>query len=302
MTKHRFVRSAALFLLAACLSLSSRATTLAQSLDDLRKSLVFHASFDRGVDADLAKGDGKLWSAPAMNKRDAATAGVPASGEVRREQDGGRFGGALRFGKSAGPMVFYKAEGNFPTPRAAPAGEWSATASFWLSTEPAKDLPDGFCDPLQITSKKWDDAAIFVEFEKRPAGIPFRLGVYADTPVWNPTGRKWETIPQAEKPLTAVEKTPFAAGKWTHVVLTVAHFNSGKADGVCELYLDGQPAGSISPRTQTFTWDPAKSAIMLGLGYIGLMDDLATFNRALTKEEVGTLYKLNRGVGELVGN
>ena len=41
-------------------------------------------------------------------------------------------------------------------------------------------LEPGFCDPVQITPRAWNDAAFFVEFEKRPESIPFRLGVYAD--------------------------------------------------------------------------------------------------------------------------
>jgi hypothetical protein len=38
---------------------------------------------------------------------------------------------------------------------------------------------------------------------------------------------------------------------------------------------------------------------MLGLGYIGLFDELSMFNRALTAAEVEALYKLDHGVGGL---
>jgi hypothetical protein len=38
---------------------------------------------------------------------------------------------------------------------------------------------------------------------------------------------------------------------------------------------------------------------MLGLGYVGKMDDLAIFNRALTDAEVQMLGGLQRGVAEL---
>lgn len=253
----------------------------------LRNALCLHATFDHGTDADFARGDRALWTAPTMTKRDAALKGLPISEEVTLEPKAGRSGGGcLRFSKSKGPMVFFKAEKNFPTPTA----NWSGTVSFWLSTDPAKDLLDGFCDPIQITSKQWDDAALFVEFEKRPSGIPFRLGVYADKKVWNPTGRKFEEIPTAEKPLLGVEKPPFVGGKWTHVAFSVAHFNSGEPNGIATLYLDGKKAGEVSPRTQTFTWEPNQAAVMLGLSYVGLMDDLALFERALTPEEIAQLY------------
>lgn len=258
----------------------------------MRQALTLHASFDHGPDADQARGDRSLWNAPALNKREAAVKGLPAGGEVVLEPQGGRFGGAMRFNKSAGPMVFYRAEKNFPRP----AAGWGGTVSFWLSVDPAKDLPDGFCDPLQVTSKQWDDASFFVEFEKRPAGIPFRLGVYADRAVWNPQGRKWEDIPVAEKPLTAVEKPPFAGDKWTHVAFTFSKFNSGDPGGAATLYLDGRTAGQIKPRTQTFTWDASRAAVMLGLGYVGRMDDLALFDRALTGDEIAALFALSKGV------
>jgi hypothetical protein len=35
-----------------------------------------------------------------------------------------------------------------------------------------------------------------------------------------------------------------------------------------------------------FTWDPSKSAIMIGIEYIGDMDELMIFNRPLRAEEL----------------
>lgn len=288
--RHEFVPC--LFLIAgmaACLQADD-------SSDALRKGLRFHASFDVGTDeADLASGDRRLWNAPSMDRRDAAQPGLPPSGEVARLSQGGRFGGALKFSRSTGPMVFFRAERNFPEM----TRDWSGTVSFWLSTDPVMELNEGFCDPIQITSKAWDDASVFVEFEKRPTGIPFRLGVYADKSVWNPTNRKFADIPVAERPLAAVEKPPFGAGQWTHIAVVLSHFNTGKADGLSQLYLNGKLAGQISPRTQTLTWSQDQAAIMLGLSYIGLMDDLAIFDRALTPAEVQRLFVLPNGVRDL---
>jgi hypothetical protein len=65
------------------------------------------------------------------------------------------------------------------------------------------------------------------------------------------------------------------------------------------LYLDGKPAASLQGRALTFTWEPSKAVIVLALSYIGLFDDLAVFNRALTDEEVAYLYGLQGGVGSL---
>jgi hypothetical protein len=99
--------------------------------------------------------------------------------------------------------------------------------------------------------------------------------------------------------LVAVEKPPFEKGKWTHVAFTLTQFNSGKPEGVAKLYLDGRPAGQLSPRNQLFTWDVEKSAIMLGLGYIGSMDDLAIFDRSLTAEEIASAVQLPGGIASL---
>jgi hypothetical protein len=261
----------------------------------LRDALTFHASFDQSTDADVAGGDSALWHAPEIEQRSSAKKGLPAGGRVVHEPDNGRFGGALRFTASEGPMVFYRAPGNIPMPRK----DWSGTVCFWLRTDPKNDLREGFCDPIQITSKKWDDAAMFVEFEKRAAGIPFRLGVYADHAVWNPTGRKFENIPPSERPLITVERPPFAADQWVHVAIVFEHFNSEQPNGVAALFLNGTSMGAISPRTQNFTWDPDQSAIMLGLGYVGRMDDLAVFHRALSGAEILSIATSDKGIAAI---
>ncbi len=294
--KNKTIRCAAVACLIAVMYWPSGAFAQDNFYSPLAKALSFHASFDSSPDADFARGDRAIWQAASMNKREEATQGLPPGREVKLDPKAGRFAGAIRFGKSKGPMVFFKAEKNFsmPTPN------WSGTVSFWLKTDFATELVDGFCDPLQITSKQWDDASMFVEFEKRASGIPFRLGVYADKTVWNPTGRNFADIPPVERPLASVEKSPFASGNWTHVAFAFEKFNTGKQDGLATLYLDGKNVGEIVARTQTFTWDPARASVMLGLNYVGMMDDLALFDRALTHQEVSEVFALKRGVGELV--
>jgi hypothetical protein len=118
--------------------------------------------------------------------------------------------------------------------------------------------------------------------------------------VWNPDNRKWDEILPAERPLVTVRQPPFRGGKWTHVVFTFENFNTGRADGMARLYLDGEFAGSLPPRRQTFTWNEQQAAVMLGLGYLGLMDELSIFDRALTEHEVRCLYKLPGGITSLV--
>jgi len=264
--------------------------------DPLRQALAFHASFDNGLDAAFALGNPKLLTAPTFARRAEATQGLPATGETTHAKGEGRFGDALRFTTRRKPLVFFEGGPNVPYRQS----NWSGTVSFWLSVDPASELETGFCDPIQVTPHMWNNAAFFVEFEKSPTAIPFRLGAYADFPVWNPKNTRFEDIPAAERPLVTVEQPPFGKGKWTHIVFTFERFNTGQADGVARLYLDGKPAGALSPRQQTFTWDPDKSAIAMGLSYIGLFDELSVFNRALTAAEVQALNALPRGVSGLL--
>ena len=276
---------------------SLNAAVMLRSQASLADALAFHAPFDGGVEARHAAGDPKLYWSPTFARRAEAQPGLPPTDTVH-VPGAGRFGDAIRFSRRGAPVVFYQGGAN--TPYA--ASNWSGAVSFWLSTDPQADLGIGFCDPIQITPRMWNNGAFFVEFEKSKiagADVPFRLGVYADFPVWNPTKRPFEEIPAAERPLVTVDNPPFAKGKWTHIVYTWESFNTGRGDGIARLYLDGTPRGTLSARQQTFTWDPAETKIALGLNYIGLLDELAVFNRALTEAEVASLYKLERGVTSL---
>jgi len=261
----------------------------------LAKALSFHATFDHGPDADMGRGDLALYHAATLAQRQEAVAGLPADGSVKLSEKPGRFGKALEFTKSQAPIILFKADRNFPAPRP----DWAGTVSVWLKLEPARDLSTGFCDPIQLTSKQWDDAALFLEFEKRDDGIPFRLGAYADTAVWNPLGKKWEEIPAAEKPLVTVAQPPFGGDQWTHVAFVIEHFNTGQPNGTARLYLNGAEAGVIGARTQTFTWEPERAVLLLGVAYVGLMDDLALFDRALSGPEIARLFALKEGAASL---
>jgi hypothetical protein len=262
----------------------------------LASALVFHAPFDGSTDARLAPGDPALYWAPTWNRRQEAQRGLPPSGDTRHAVGEGRFGDGLRFTRRGAPIVFFKGGANSPW-----AGRnWQGSASFWLSTDPVAELQPGFCDPIQLLGRAWNDASLWVEFEKRADGTaPFRLGVYADLEVWNPAKRRIQDIPPAERPLVGVDHPPFSNARWTHVVFTWTSFNTGWPDGVARLYLDGRERGALTGRQQTFTWDPEASAITLGLNYVGLLDELAIFSRALTAEEVRVLHGLDRGVAAL---
>lgn len=263
--------------------------------ESLKKALTLHASFDGQVDADFARGDKRLYTAPNYSARKEAKPGLHRA-DVEIAKGKGKFGDALRFGKNDKAMVFFQADKNV----AYRDKDWSGTVSLWLSLDPDKDLQPGYSDPIQITDKKWDNASFFVDFTKDDKPRHFRLGAYADFKVWNPMNRKFDDIPTAERPLSEeIVKPPFARERWTHVAFTFSGFNTSKPDAVARLYVDGKPSGVIKDRVQTYTWEPSQALIMLGLSYIGLFDDLAIFDRALSEEEVGALYRLDGGVKAL---
>ncbi len=285
------LRLCAVLLLAGCAgsTLGSGVPHLA-----LRQALTFHAGFDGGPDAGFAPGDARLYTAPGGTSLKDARPGIAVEGvTVARGQ--GRYGDALRFEKKPKGVLFFKAAKNVSWSD----GEFSGTVSFWLSLDPERDLEPGYCDPIQITDKKWDDACFWVDFSKDEVPRLFRLGVFPNLREWNPQGRKVDTIPAEERPMVTVKRHPFERGKWTHVAFTFRGFNSGRDDAVAKLYLNGELQGELAGK-RTFTWDMSKAAVVIGVNYIGLFDDLAIFNRALGPEEIRGVARLEGGVGSLV--
>lgn len=268
------------------LALAGMLSASALAADSWQNALIFYAPFDGGLDAKAAKGDPKFYSAPGIAFPPKGKAGLPESSYVTVEKGKGKFGDGLRFVKKSNEMVYFQAKNNFPYS----TSSFEGTVSFWLKVSPDEELAPGYTDPIQITSKSWDNASFFVEFSKDEVPREFRLGIYADYEVWNPEKKDWNAIPFREKPLLPVIRPAFSKDKWTHVLFTFKNFNSGKKDGQAELYLDGKHQGTLGPRAQTFTWDQEKALIMMGLSFIGSYDELAIFNRALTAEEVGQIY------------
>ena len=261
----------------------------------LRQALTFHASFDHGPDADFGSGDRRLFHAPSLKLPRVGTPGLPAHGAVSIARGEGKSGDALRFHRNTTEVVFFQVEKNLAYAKS----NWSGTVSFWLRLDPDIDLAPGYCDPLQITPREWNDGALWVDFSKDERPRHFRLGAFADRAVWDPQRRNYDTLPLNEKPLVTVTRPPFSRDRWTHVAFTFANFNTGQKDGTATLYLDGKPQGTVNAWRQTLSWEPAQTIAMLGIGYTGLFDDLAFFNRALTGDEVRQFFTLPGGLTAL---
>ncbi|MEW6304133.1 MAG: LamG-like jellyroll fold domain-containing protein [Verrucomicrobiota bacterium] len=277
--------------MAAVLAVSS----LTISAAELKDALLLHASFDGGLDADFAVGDKTLYSTPDNKKRAEAKPGLPANGLVKHARGEGRHGDALHFTKKMPPVVFFKGDKNLNYS----TNNWSGSASLWLRLNPDQDLEPGYCDPLQFVAQAWGEGNMFIEFSKDHTPRHFRYAIMCVTKIWNPDNRKWEEIPDKERPMVPVYQPPFSREKWTHVVFTFANLNTGKKDGVGKLYLNGEYIGEFANREQTFHWDVSQSAVTLGLNYVGYFDDLAIFNRPLTPAEVKRIYNLKNGIRDL---
>ncbi len=256
------------------------AVTLAHAADSsLESALTFYASFDSGTDADLAKGDKRLFTLVDKQPK----AGNHTEGMTLLAKGKGLSGGALHFTKRKAKWLLYDGAKNFHFAEK----NWSGTVSFWLKVDPVNELDPGYVDPIQITPNTWNDASFFVDFNKDGNPRAFRLGAFADRAVWNPTKKE---VPEPQRPLVPAKSHPFSKDKWTHVAFTWERFNTGKKDGVAMLYLNGKKEGSITGWNQQFSWGGKEHRVLIGLNYMGLFDELACFNRALSAKEIKRIH------------
>ncbi|RKN80268.1 LamG-like jellyroll fold domain-containing protein [Ulvibacterium marinum] len=254
---------------------------------DLRKALTFYASFDTGVNADFASGDSLLYTVSNRKALDSSRVGLHKP-DITRQEGKGKYGYGLQFTQRSEGYIYYASAGNIAYSKE----NWQGAISFWLSLDPATDLEQGFCDPIQITDVSYNDAAIWVDFtENNPRD--FRLGVIGDRNIWNPEGLEDENdlfLPQ----LVPVVNPPFGKGEWTHILINFSGLNTEK--GQASLYINGELKGTRPDISDSFTWELNRSNIYLGLSYIGFMDDLSIYNRALTENEIKALYSTENGV------
>ena len=254
-------------------------------LTDLHKAVTFYASFDEAVRADV--GEGK--HAPATRFNHETTAGEfdfqpEIDATIFRIADGkGVHGGALeptdvlpRNGR-----IFFPAKGNV----AFQTGGWGGAVSFWLNTDPNKQLKTKFCDPIQITEKGANNGGLWFDFnDASPRDA--RMGVFPAVPAGE-QGIK-EDDPNA--PLIRVKAVGFKSGEWHHVALNWRNFDTGKSDARAELWIDGKPIGQTQDRAIAMDWNLDKTGIYVAVNYLGLLDELAIFGRPLAEAEIRTLF------------
>ncbi|KAA1244467.1 LamG-like jellyroll fold domain-containing protein [Aquimarina sp. RZ0] len=260
---------------------------------DLKNALTLYASFDVGVKADFALGDANLYTVPSREARDSIKVGLHKK-DVTIAKGKGLYGDALYYGSRSKGYIYYTSKDNI----AYNTDRWNGSVSFWLNLDPATDLEPGYCDPIQITDVSYNDASIWVDFTKENPR-DFRLGVIGDKESWKKnTEIKDNDDDDFVNQLVPVSNPPFAKGTWTHIFINFKGLNTKQ--GEASFYINGELKGKRTDIIDPFTWELEKSNIYLGLGYIGLMDELSIFNRNLTHQEITALYSLENGVHSLL--
>jgi len=264
-------------------------TAAAQNTAALKQALTFHASFDKGFDADFSRGE-----KGALARTKQGTVPLAANEELKLVP-GGRFGGGLHFTKKGSTQPRFKGAGVLGYNDK----NWSASVSVWLRLDPDKDLEPGYCDPVQIVGDDTKKGFIFMEWSKDDAPRHFRFAIRPKIELWNPSGLDWAKMTDAQRPAVNLRRAPFSREAWTHAVFTMANINDKARKPVGRLYLNGKLMGSIENWDLTLGWNPDAVQLVLGASYVGHLDELAVFNRVLTEAEVKVLNGLKSGVREL---
>jgi hypothetical protein len=264
---------------------------LAQSPEPLARALTLHASFDQGFDADFSRGE-----KAAIARTKQGSAPLVANEELKLIPDGGRFGGGLHFTKKGATQPRYNGTGGVLGYN---DQSWSATVSVWLKLDPDKDLEPGYCDPVQIVGDDTKKGFIFLEWSKDETPRHFRFAIRPLFHLWNPGNIDWAKMPAEQRPAVQLTRAPFSREQWTHAVFSFENLNDKTRKPVGRLFLNGELMGKIENRDLTFGWNPDAVQIVLGASYVGHLDDLAVFDRALSDAEVRQLFALKNGVSEL---
>ncbi len=262
-----------------------------ETISELADALTLAATFDRGTQADQAKGDGRLYIAPTYGTVDE---GKPSSlpAHVKIVEQEGLFGSGLRFERKEDPVLFYLAKDNISYNKQ----HWSGTISLWLRVDPEKELAPGYTDPIQITDEGYNDAALWVDFSNANPRS-FRMGVFGDLAVWNPDNIGPDVNPDFISRLLTAADRPFSADRWTHVVISFEGLNSQQ--GTAQFYINGKWQGDRGI-PEPFSWELERAKIYLGLNYVGWLDEVSIFDQALTADQVNTLYQLPTGLKDLL--
>lgn len=252
----------------------------------VRKAVTFYASFDDEVKGDF--GGGQLTFDTRTNHPTEKGKYVVEKGFSDKAfliaKGKGVSGGALEAADvlPKNGRIFVPAKGNV----AYKADGWGGSVSMWCKTDPDTMLKTGFCDPVQITQKGANNGGLWFDFnDAKPRDL--RHGAFPAIP----EGKKGVGEDDPNAPMVRVPKIGWKAGEWHHVVITWENLDTGKDDAVTSLYIDGKRLGQVKGKAIAMGWDIDKAGIYVAINYIGLIDEFAVFDRALTAAEVVALQK-----------
>lgn len=251
----------------------------------IREAVTFYASFDAEIKGD--KGGGSLAVSTRVPGKEKGTFDLKKGVDdkfFRIAPGKGIAGGALEVVDvlPGNARVLFPAKDNLAFN---PKG-WAGSVSMWCKTNPDTMLKTKFCDPIQITHKGANNGGLWFDFnDNKPRDL--RYGIFSDVP----PGKKPITSAHPDAPLVNAPAVAWKADDWHHVVLTWENLDTGKPNALASLYIDGKLIGQIKDRELAMKWDIDKAGIYIGINYIGLIDELALFRRALTAAEVQRLYK-----------
>jgi hypothetical protein len=274
-----------LLIVTFAMSLLSPASAAEPDLAAIRKAVTFYASFDEEVKADV--GGGQLtpdtrFNHPTDKGQFLVEKGI--SEKLFRIAKGKGVSGAALDVVGVLPnngRIFFPATGNIAFRK----DGWSGSLSVWCQTDPDKMLVTKFCDPIQITQKGAGNGGLWFDFnDAKPRDL--RHGAFPMIP----EGQKGIGEDDPKAPMVRVPGVGWKAGDWHHVAVTWRNLDTGKADAVTALYIDGKLIGEVKDRAIAMGWDLDKAGIYFAINYIGLLDELALFDRALAADEVKSLH------------
>ena len=251
---------------------------------DLLTDVIFYASFDKTLQADVSRGASGLrtrYDDPDAKGQYIFKDGFPAN--AFRQSKHGVAGGALEAVNVLPKRgrIFYPAESNL----AFDPNGWSGAVSFWLQTNPDSMLRTRYCDPVQITHKGAHNGGLWIDFPNtKPRSL--RLGAFRGLKA----GEKAVKESDPAAPLIRVPQIGFKETEWHHILMTWDKLDSGKSDARTLLYIDGKVAGELADREIAMNWDMQQTGIYVAVALIGRMDELAIFNRMLKSAEARQLH------------
>jgi hypothetical protein len=255
--------------------------------DELKKAVTFYASFDEDVRADVG-GGGRMantrYTHPADPKQFLVQPGFDDNVFTVARGRGVAGGGCLEVVHALprNGRIFFPAKGNVAYD---PKG-WGGAVSVWCKLDPNTQLTTPFCDPVQITERGANNGGIWFDFnDAKPRDL--RHGAFPAVPA----GQKGVGEDDPKAPMVRVPRVAWNGIDWHHVVLSWSGFDTGKADAVSQLYIDGRLIGEVKDRAIAMNWDIEQARIYVAVNYVGLLDELAVFRRPLTADEVKALHQ-----------